>query len=148
MNTCSSLGGRDVNDEVANLAVEVVLVRVPVGTVTTWDIGIGIDQAHTLEVRSGLEDRHVQWVTDELGVVVLNDGLADHVSAGREVDERGCCGGRVASLAATIAVSDDLVDDFSVIGRTVTLGSELLDVTEDLVRCWVGVERSLALALD
>ena len=148
VDTSGGLCSRDVDNKVTDLTVEVVLVGVPVGSIATWDIGVGIDQAHTFEVGSGLQDRHVQWVTDELGVVVLNDGLADDVGTGREVDESGGSGCGVAALTTTVAVSDNLVNDFGIVSNTIALGSQLLDVTEDLVGLWVGVESSLALTLD
>jgi hypothetical protein len=49
MDTSSGLGLGDVDNEVADLAVEVVLVGVPVGAITTGDVWVGIDHTHALE---------------------------------------------------------------------------------------------------
>lgn len=148
MDTGSNLGGRDINDKVADLAVEVVLVGVPIGAVASWDIGIRIDHAHTFKVCRSLENRHVQWITNELCVVVLDEGFADDVGTGGEIDERRSRCRRVAALATAIASSDDLVDNIGVISDAIALCTHLLDIAENLVRVWGWVEWCFALSLD
>lgn len=148
VNTSGDLGGGDVDDKVADLAVEVVLIGEPVGAIATGDIRIRINQAHALEAGRGLQCGQVGGITNELSVVILNDRLADDVGTGREVDDGGSGSRRVAALAATAAVGNDFVDNIGVIGDTIALSSEVLDIAENLVASGVGVEGRLSLALD
>ena len=79
------------------------------------------NDSDTREASSGLEGRGVLLVSDEGSVVEGNDGRADEVGAGREVDEGGGESGRLASVAVrTTAVSggDGAVDSGSIISYT------------------------------
>jgi hypothetical protein len=148
VNTSGSLGSRNVNDEVADLTVEVVLVGEPVGTITTWDIRICVHDSHALEGGGSLDGGEVVDITNKLGVVVLDDGFAHSVGTSREVNDSRSCGRRVTALAASLAISNGLVDSRSVVSSTITNGTVVLDVTEDLVGILVGVVRRNTLALD
>lgn len=114
----SAFGNRhvgDVNDKVADLAEEVVLVGVPLGAITARNVRIGVDDSKTFKVGQGFDDRKVSGVANELGVVVLDDRLADTIDAGREVDESGSNGRRVAAIAASIASGDSCIDRLRVV---------------------------------
>ena len=74
----------EVDDEVANLTEEVVLVNPPVVTVVL--VGVGIDDSHALEAGSGLDRGRADGIANKLSVVKLDNGLADDVGTGREVD--------------------------------------------------------------
>ncbi|KAI6772738.1 hypothetical protein HG530_003696 [Fusarium avenaceum] len=120
-----------VNLEVTDLAEEVVLVGVPVGTVGV--VGIGIDDSHTLEVGRRLENGKLTEITNHVGVVVGENRLGDNVGTRREVNNSRGNSGRVAALAATVAIRKGGVDGRSVVRAAITLGAVILDVTEDLV---------------
>jgi len=59
----------EVKDQVANLAEELVPGDVPVGTVTTWNIRICVNQGYSLELVTPLDCWWVNGVADELGVI-------------------------------------------------------------------------------
>ncbi|CAH0048977.1 unnamed protein product [Clonostachys solani] len=144
----TSLGlGSDIDLEVANLSEEVVLVGEPV--VTGISIRVRVDDSHALEVGTGLEGRDIREVTNQVGVVVGNDGLGDNVGTRGEVDESGSGGARVAAqTASVVASSDGSVDGNSVIRGTITLGTVVFDVTEDGVVATAGAEGNGASALN
>ena len=120
-----------VDLEVANLAEEVVLVGVPVGTVVV--VRVDIDDSHTFEVGGGLQDGEVADITNHVGVVVGKKGLGDNVGTGREVNKSGSNSLRITTLAAAVAVREGRVDGFGVIRASITLGAVILDIAEDLV---------------
>lgn len=144
----SRSGSRDVDDHVADLAIKVVLVGVPVGAISSWNVRIRVDNAHTLEAGRSLDSGHLESIADELRVVILNDRLADNISSRREIDNGWLGGGRVTFLATARAIANGLVDGVGIVGRAVTLSAVVLDVAVNLVAGRVGVEGSLALALD
>ena len=120
MNTSTRALGHvgQVYDKVANGAEEVVLVGVP--ALPFVGIGVRIDEGHAREIGRTLDDGQVPGVTDHLRVVVLDDGLRDHVGTLGEVDQRRGHGRGVASLATAIARRHGLVDSIGVVGHTVT----------------------------
>jgi hypothetical protein len=84
-------------------------------------IRTGIDESNSLESRSSLQDRETTRVSDELCHVVEDDGLADEVCSGRDVDHGCGISGRVAHAGtATVAVGNGTVDCVGIIGNTVT----------------------------
>jgi hypothetical protein len=84
-------------------------------------IRTGIDESNSLEGRSSLQDRETTRVADELCHVVEDDGLADEVCSGRNVDHGCGIGGRVAHAGtATVAIGNGTVDCVGIIGNTVT----------------------------
>ncbi|CAG9998128.1 unnamed protein product [Clonostachys byssicola] len=140
------LGG-DVNLEVANLSEEVVLVGEPV--VTGVGVRVCVNDSHALEVGTGLEGGDIREITNHVSVVVGNDGLGDNVGTRGEVDESGSGGAGVAAkTASVVASSDGSVDGISVIRGTITLGTEVFDVTEDGVVTATGAEGNGASALN
>lgn len=64
-----------------------ILVDVPLGAVTTLNVYISINESDTLEVLGSFDCRPVIRITNELGVVVLDDGGRNDVCAWREVDD-------------------------------------------------------------
>lgn len=144
VDTSASLGTQvgDVNDEVANLTEKVVLVGVPVGTVIL--VRVRVDDSHADKAGSGLEGGNINGITNKLSVISLHNGLADHVSTGREVDEGRLGSLRVTAETATRAVGDSRVDGIGVISRSVTLGTIVHHVAEDLVGAVVSKDGSLA----
>ncbi|CAI6089739.1 unnamed protein product [Clonostachys chloroleuca] len=146
VDTSLGLGG-DVDLEVANLSEEVVLVGEPV--VTGVSVRVGVDDSHALEVGTGLEGGDIRKITNQVGVVVGNDGLGDNVGTRGEVDESGSGGAGVAAqTASVVASSDSSVDGNSVIRGTITLGTVVFDVAEDGVVATTGAEGNGASALN
>lgn len=82
----------DVKNEVSDLAIEVVLVDEPVGTVAAGDVRIGINYRHALEVGAGNDSGHVEWIADHLCHVEHQDWGADEVLPRWKVDDSGSCG--------------------------------------------------------
>lgn len=60
-------------------------------------------------------------IANKLGIVVLNDRLADQVCAGGEVDNSRCDGGGITVCTTSISRRNSSVDSDSVIGRAITL---------------------------
>lgn len=124
--------GGQVDLEVADLTEEVVLVGEPV--VAVGIVWVRVDDSHALEAGSSLEGRWVHGIANELGVVVLDDRLADEVGTRREVDNGGGDSGRVASLTAAASGGDGVVDGISRVPRTSWVGTKVSDdVTVELV---------------
>lgn len=131
MNTSTSgvIHGSEVDLEVANLAEEVVLVDPPVGAIVV--VRVGINDGHAGEGGRGLDDGQAGGVANQLSIIILLDGSADNVGTGREVDEGRGDGGRLAVRTATTAIGDGSIDGGSIISRTVTSSTVILDVTEN-----------------
>ena len=85
MDARPSLGCRNINLKVANLAEKVVLVDVPVAAVIV--VGVRVDDCHALKAGRRLDCWGCDGIANELGVVVLNDGLTDDICARGKVDE-------------------------------------------------------------
>ena len=83
---------------------ELVLVNIPLCTSAAGDIRIHIKERDTREVRAALNGRRVQSVADELRVVQLDDGRADSVYSGQEVDDSALGKVIAALLAAAVAI--------------------------------------------
>jgi hypothetical protein len=66
---------RGVDDEVADLTEEIVLVRIPVDT--SISIRITIDQSNASKASSSLDSWYRNGITNELGIVKLDKGCAD-----------------------------------------------------------------------
>ena len=90
-----------VDDEIPNLTIEVILIRVPI--CTFWQVRIGVEDSDTLEVGQNFDRGQAGGVSNHLSVVVLNEWSRDHVGTGREVDHcrSGCRG--VTPLATSRA---------------------------------------------
>lgn len=134
-----------VNDQVANLAPE--QVSRAVAQHTTCLVLIRIDQTKSaIEASSGFDDWEAVRITDHLGIVVADDGGANHVCTGGEVDDCGCDGGgRAFSGCAAVAGSYGSIDGRSVIRHAVALSTEVLDVAKDLIGARIRIEGGNAL---
>jgi len=86
------------------LTIEVVLVCVPVDA--SICVRVTVDQSDALEARAGLESRNRDGISDQLSVVILDDGRAEKVGARREVNKSWSCCARVAALTTTVARRD------------------------------------------
>lgn len=88
-------------------------------------------------------------IVTHLGVVVINDGPTDHVGTGRKVHNGWCHSRRLAATwRTTTTTTDGKVDSCRIICDTITLGAEVLDIAEDLIRSRIWVEGCNALMLD
>lgn len=119
---------------------------------TAVQVGIRVDQANAavrLKVGAAFDGRRVGGIADDLGVVVVDDIISDEVGTGREVDDSRRGGGSIAegTPAATIAGADGVVDGDGVVSDSVSPGTIVFDVAEDLVG-FVGVEGGDALVLN
>ena len=91
----STIPLRDVENEIANLSEEVVLVGVPIGAVAIWYVRISINHSHALEVRAGKKRGGIVRVADHLSHVEHEDGGADDILPRWEVHHCWCRSGRV-----------------------------------------------------
>lgn len=73
--TCSNRHSRGVDDEVADLTEEVVLVRIPV--YASISIRIAVNQSNASKACSSLDGWDRDGITNELGIVKLDKGRAD-----------------------------------------------------------------------
>ena len=73
--TSSDRHSRSVDDEVADLSEEVVLVRIPVNT--SIRIRVAVDQSNASKTSGCLDCWDRDSITDELGIVKLDKGCAD-----------------------------------------------------------------------
>lgn len=100
-------GLANVDVEVADLAVKVGLLNVPLVAGLVGNVDVALDGAQADKVLAGDDGRDVVGVAHELRVVHGVDGSGNQVLSGREVDERALDGGGEAALAAVAAVGDD-----------------------------------------
>lgn len=121
----------EVDLEVSDLAEKVVLVGVPVVALVV--VGVAVDDGHAGKVGGGLENGKGLDIADHVGVVVGEDGLGDDVGAGREVNKSRADGARVAAETAAVAIREGGVDGLGIVSSAITLGTVVLDVSEDLV---------------
>lgn len=77
----------NVNDKITNMAVEIVLILVPVDTI--GKIGVRVDDGNAIEVGCGFEDWQIVCIANELGIVSHDQRLADSVGSWRKVDYGG-----------------------------------------------------------
>jgi hypothetical protein len=74
-----------IDDEIADLSEEVVLISIPVDT--TSSVGIGVHQRNAHKASSSLDGGNRDCITDELCVVKLDERGGNTVSSRREVDD-------------------------------------------------------------
>lgn len=107
-----------IDDNIADATEEVVLVGVPVAAVVL--VGIGVNDSDTLERRGSLDDGHVEGISHDLGIVVLDDRLGDDISARREVDKSRSSRGRVTALSTAASRGYGHIDSGRVIRAPIT----------------------------
>lgn len=76
-----------VEYKVTDLTKEVALVDVPLATVTTRDVKVVVKERNTGEVGGPFDDWLAIRVSDELSVVILDDGTRNAVSARWEIHD-------------------------------------------------------------
>ena len=133
----STLDLADIDDEVANLTEEVVLVGEPVGSII---VRVGVEDSHAFEVVRSQKRGRIDSIANHLRVVVHLDRFADLVCAWREVDDgrvdsRGIAAAHARGLpTASVARSNSLVDGGSGVGVSSGICAEVLDnIAENLV---------------
>lgn len=99
-------GLANVDVEVADLAVKVGLLNVPLVAVLVGNVDVALDGAQADKVLAGDDGRDVVGVAHELREVHGVDGSGNQVLSGRGVDERAPDRGGEAALAAVAAVGD------------------------------------------
>lgn len=92
---------RQVDDQISDLAEEVVCVGIPV--LPTVQVRIGVNDGHALKRGGSFDGGKSNGISDQLGVVELDHWLAHDVCTGWEIDESWSDCGRVASLTASVA---------------------------------------------
>ena len=139
MNSCSSRASSpfaNVNDEIADLTEEIVLICVPVGT--AFEVRIGIDHSHSLEVLTSQKSWRFGCVAYHLSIVEHLNWLADHVLPWWKVGDGWVNGGGIALLevgqsTASVAVRYGFVDRVCVVGYTVTFGAVVHNITKNSI---------------
>lgn len=105
-----------VKDEVPDLSVEDVCWTKPEYTSGLIFISVNHTKAWTAEVGGCNNGRYIVRVTDQLGVVVVDDRGGDEVCAGGEVYYSRCSGRGLASTRSTTSTAaDGVVDRSSVV---------------------------------
>lgn len=126
----SSRHGCNVNDKIAYLTIEVILIGVPVISVRVW---VRIDDGNAREAGRCFDCGNTNRIADELCVIVLDDRRADEVCSRWKVHKsRGYCSG-IAALTAAVAISNGSVDCCGVVCGAISSCAIVLDITEDFV---------------
>lgn len=120
-----------INNKVGNLTPE--NVGGSPSEVTSVLVRITINDPTSSKVAAGLDDGPAAGVTDDLGVVVVDNGAGDEVRAGGEIDQSRSGGGTVTFRATAVAGADGGVDGVGIIIDTIAHGAEILDAAEDTV---------------
>lgn len=133
MNTSACRGRHSghVDDKIPDLAVEVILVGVPIRTAVI--IRIRIDEGNTSKAWCTFDSRKSDSVANHLGVVVLNYWLGHEVGPWREVDQRWGHSRAVAPLTAAVSRRDGVVDSLGVVCNSIAFGAESLNIAVDLI---------------
>lgn len=120
-----------IDHEVPDGAEEVVLVCVPV--LPRVGVGIRIDDRHTREVRRRFEHRQIERVTNQLRVVVLNNGFRHQIRARWEVHQGRSGGLRIAAETTPIPSRYGGIDGLRVVRGPVTYMSQCMLVLNFVV---------------
>lgn len=110
----------NVDVKVSHLAVEVILICVPLRTVASWDIWIRVNDRQAFEIWQCDNGWDVERVSDELGIVELDDGSGDTISTRREVDDGRKEGGAVTLKCAARTIGNGVIDSDSIVRDSVT----------------------------
>ena len=132
----------DVDDKVSDLAKEIVLVGVPIAVVA---VRVRVDNGDTSEAGRCFDCRKCDRIADKLGVIILDQGLADEVRSRWKVNESWGHGTGVAAFTTAVAITDGGIDCCGVIGVTVTSCPVVLDIAKYFVRRVAKCNRPLAL---
>ena len=140
-----------VDDQVADLSPEDI--GCTVAQVAGVLVRVGLDQADVSalggKVGRRSDGRQAVRVSNHLSIVIVDDGGRDQVCARGEVNHRRGGGRRRArARSASVASGDGGVDGGGVVGHTITFGTEIHDITENLVAAGSGVESCNTLMFD
>lgn len=123
-----------VEDEISDLAKELILVDIPFGTGAPRDVNVGIKKCDALESLASLNGRRTQSVTNELCVVQLNDRKTYAIRARWKVYDCTLRESVSAILTATISRSYRCIDGLRRVAFPSGIGLEIVyDVPEELV---------------
>ena len=121
-----------IDDKVSDLAIEIVLVGVPIGAFVV--VRVRVDNGDTSEAGRCFDCGNCNRIADKLGVIILNQWLADEIGSRWKVNESWGHGTGVAALTAAVAITDGGIDCCGVIGVTVTSCAIVLDIAKYFVR--------------
>lgn len=108
----------------------------PIRKSATRSIRVRINHSKpSRKVRHSANGRQTVWVSDDHGVVKINDAGANHVDTSWEVHNSRSRSRRPTSSIDSTAVSgrDSCVDSGGVVSDSITFGAKVLDVAVDLV---------------
>ncbi len=108
---------------------------------------ITIDKETLVEAGASLQDRKAGWVSNELSVVIIDDGLRDDVGSGGKVHEgrrRGCAVANTRGAPTTIG--NGKLNGSRIVGAAISRGAVVLNVP--VHRVAIRSVRSLALVVD
>ena len=129
--TRSSRHRSDVNDEVSDLAIEIVLIGIPVDTVRVW---VGIDDGDTRELGRCFDRWDGNRIANKLRVIVLDDRRTDQIRSRWKVNNSRGYSTRIASLTAAAAIRNGVVYCRGIVCGAISSCAIVLNITEYLVR--------------
>lgn len=135
--------GCNVDDKVPNLAIEIVLISVPIDA--AGSVWVRINNGDTREAGCCFDCRKCDRIANKLGIIILNERRADEVRSRRKVDESWAYGTGVAALTASVAITDGVIDCGGVVGFAITSRTIVLDIAKYLVRRVAECDSTLAL---
>lgn len=116
------------------MAEKLVLVDIPVLSVTAGNIGICIDQCNALKRVAANDGRRIQRIADKLSIVELDDRAADLVLSWWEVDDGSLRKGVATLFATAVTILNGGVDLFSSIFTARVICFVVInDIPKDLV---------------
>ena len=121
-----------IDDKVSHLAKEIVLVGVPIGALLV--VRVRVNNGDTSEGGRCFDCRKCNRIAHKLGVIILNQWLADEVRSRWKVNESWGYGTGVAAFTAAVAITDGGIDCCGVIGVTVTFCTIVLNIAKYFVR--------------
>ena len=123
--------GRNVNDEITDLAIEVVLIRVPI---PIGPVRVRVDHGDTCEAGCCFEGGESNCIANKLSIIILYQWRADKVCSRWEVDQSWGYGTGIAALTTAVAIGDGGINGCGVVRRTVASRAIVLDIAIDFER--------------
>jgi hypothetical protein len=146
--SCASGSGDEscVKDEISDLSIKIVLIRIPV--VSGIRIWIGIDHGHSRESWSCDNSWEMKSISNKLSEIILNDWRTNQVSSSGKEYEGRLDSGRITSLSTSSVSSNGRIDCCSIVCLSISFGSEILHVPVDLVSLRIVVESGDSVVID
>ena len=94
---------------------------------------ITVNKETLVEARASLQGRRAGWVSNELSVVIIDDGLRDEVGARGEVHEgrrRGCAVANTRGAPTTIG--NGQLDGSRIVGAAISHGAVVHNISVHL----------------